>query len=302
MTLALEITGVSKSYGDFQAVKNISTAIPAGCICGFLGPNGAGKTSTIRMIMNIVLPDTGDIKILGTSGRDNLTRVGYLPEERGLYRKMTVREVIIFFGELKGMSRSQCRQEIDSWLQDFGLAEWASKKVQDLSKGMQQKIQFITTVIHNPDLLILDEPFSGMDPVNTEMMIKTILRLKQEGKTILFSTHIMEQAEKICDIIVLINKGEIILDGKLADVKEKYGRNTVRLQLGNGDFDWSNMDYIASVQDKGEEVLVMLREGAQPQQLLKDLVGRCEVLKFTAGAPPLHDIFINLVGGEDAGV
>jgi len=227
---ALKIEKISKRFGDFYAVKNLSLKIPEGTIYSLLGPNGAGKTTTIRMVMNIIIPDEGSIQVLNEKMDDKMkSRVGYLPEDRGLYPKMRVGELLLFFAELKGIRGQEARNRIDSWLERFDLANWKFKKVEELSRGMQQKIQFIATMIHQPDLIILDEPFSGLDPVNTKLLKDIMLEMKNQGRTIIFSTHRMEQVEMISDNICLINKAEMILEGKLSDIKQQYGKNTVIL-------------------------------------------------------------------------
>jgi len=216
----LKLENISKTYGEKAAVDNLSLAIPKGSIYGIIGPNGAGKTTTIRMIMDIIAPDSGDILINGGKVTGEFkNNVGYLPEERGLYKKMTLEEVIIFFAELKGFEKSRTRETIDGWLKKMSLADYKKKKVEELSKGMQQKLQFITTIIHQPKMVILDELFSGLDPLNIELIKDILLEEKRNGTTILFSTHVMEQAEKLCDYICLINRGHKVLDGKLSDVK-----------------------------------------------------------------------------------
>ncbi len=214
MTASLELSGLQKRYGDFVAVADISLAVPAGVIYGLLGPNGAGKTTTLRMIMDILAPDSGRIQMFGRPRRaEDLLRVGYLPEERGLYRKMTVGDQLLFLAEIHGLKRRQALPAIQSWLARVELAEWEHKKIEELSKGMQQKIQLIGTVLHEPDILVLDEPFSGLDPINQVLFKDLLTEYRRQGKTILFSTHGMEQAEKMCDHIGLISHGRVILAG-----------------------------------------------------------------------------------------
>src|SRR5216110_3375308 len=217
----LVLDRVRKAYAGHTAVDDLSLAVPAGVIYGLLGPNGAGKTTTIRMIMDIIQPDAGSVRLFGApaGGRSNAERIGYLPEERGLYRKMRVLDVLVFLGEMKGMDRGRARQQAEAWLERFGLGQWRLRRVDELSKGMQQKVQFISTVLHDPDLLILDEPFSGLDPVNAQVMKDTLLDLRSRGKTILFSTHIMEQAEKLCEQLCIIARGRKLVDGALSDIK-----------------------------------------------------------------------------------
>src|SRR5229473_1901992 len=220
-TAILILDRVSKRFAGHTAVDELSLSVPRGVIYGLLGPNGAGKTTTIRMIMDTLEPDGGAVRVFGEpgGGRAHSERIGYLPEERGLYRKMRVLDVLVFLGEMKGIDRRQSRQRAETWLERLGLAQWKLRRVDELSKGMQQKVQFISTMLHDPDLMILDEPFSGLDPVNAQVMKDTILDLRSRGKTILFSTHIMEQAEKVCDYVCIIARGKKLVDGTLADVK-----------------------------------------------------------------------------------
>ena len=229
---ALIIDNVSKSFGEVRAVENLSASLPTGCIYGFLGPNGAGKTTTIRMIMNIIRQDCGTITVLGESNIEKvLDRIGYLPEERGLYRKMTVRKVLYYIGSIKGMKKNKLASVIPLWLEKMDLAEWADKKVESLSRGMQQKLQFIATVINDPELLILDEPFSGLDPINLDLLKEIMLGMRSTGKTVVFSTHMMEHAEKLCDYILLIDRGRKIVDCALEDIRSRYDSNVVSVDL-----------------------------------------------------------------------
>lgn len=227
---AMEIEGISKRFGDFYAVKKLSFKIPQGTIYGLLGPNGAGKTTTLRMVMNIIIPDEGSIQVLNQKMDEGMKkRIGYLPEDRGLYPKMKVEELLLFLAEIKGLKGSEARREIDFWLDRFSLSDWKNKKVEELSRGMQQKLQFVVTVIHKPELIILDEPFGGLDPVNTKLIKDIMLEMKEKGRTIIFSTHRMEQVEMVCDNICLINKAERVLEGNLSQIKKRYGKNTVVL-------------------------------------------------------------------------
>src|SRR5712691_7838061 len=229
----LELETVHKSYGSFVAVDRLSLQIPRATIYGLLGPNGAGKTSTIRMIMNIIVPDSGRILFDGAPWHESLLdRIGYLPEERGLYRKMKVVDLLLFLAEIKSVSSQQALPQIVSWLERMGLSQWKDKKLDELSKGMQQKVQFISCAIHNPDLIILDEPFAGLDPLNVAQLKEILLDQKKEGKTILLSTHRMDQAEVLCDSICLINKSRKILDGSLQEIKRRHARNSVYLEAG----------------------------------------------------------------------
>jgi len=288
---------ITKSFGEFTAVNDLSLAVRAGRIYGLLGPNGAGKTTTIRMIVNITAPDSGAITVFGQQITPELQdRIGYLPEERGLYKKMKVGEQVKFFAELKSVPGKEAERRADRWLARLKLTEWKGKKASELSKGMQQKVQFITTVIHEPDLLILDEPFSGLDPVNVVLLKEIILELKAAGKTIIFSTHQMEVAEKICDDICLINRSRKILEGSLREVKRGFSRNAVALRLVGGETVLENRSLISKVQRDSDGVEVLLAEGATAQSLLKDLIAAgATVEKFEMIEPSLHDIFIEKV-------
>ena len=296
---ALEIDNISKKFGDFFAVRDLSFKIQSGTVYGLLGPNGAGKTTTIRMIMNIIIPDQGGITVLGQKLDEKMKeRIGYLPEDRGLYPKMKVGETIRFLAEIKGGRTDTLAKDIDRWLDRFGLTAWKTKKVEELSKGMQQKVQFIVTVIHRPDLIILDEPFSGMDPVNTKLFKDIMLEMKARGCTIIFSTHRMEQVEMICDNICLIDKARMILEGNLAQVKKRYGTNTVDLEY-EGELGFlKDAAEVEKVEDYGKAAEIKLREGADPQDLLRRLAGRVRVRKFEIREPSLNAIFIDQVGGS----
>lgn len=297
---ALEIEGISKKFGDFHAVKKLSFEIPPGTIYGLLGPNGAGKTTTIRMVMNIIIPDEGSIKVLSRRMDEEMKeRVGYLPEDRGLYPKMKVGELLLFLAEIKGLKGSDARQEIDFWLERFDLSDWKSKKVEELSRGMQQKLQFIVTVIHQPELIILDEPFSGLDPVNTKLLKDIMLEMKEKGRTIVFSTHRMEQVEMICDNICLINKAESVLEGNLSQIKKQYGKNTVILDYdGEANF-IKNFPEIEKIDDYGKFMEIRLKEKSSPQDLLPKLVGKISINKYEVKEPTLNAIFIEKVGGKE---
>lgn len=293
----LQLNSINKSFGDLEAVKELSLSVAPGTIYGFLGPNGAGKTTTIRMIMEIILPDRGQILINGAPNTSPavLDRVGYLPEERGVYRKMKVREALEFFAELKGLKKNLHKKKIDAWVERFGMAEVQTKKMEELSKGNQQKIQFLTTVIHEPALIILDEPFMGLDPVNAELIKDVILEQKQRGTAIVFSTHLMESAEKLCDAICLINKGRKVLDGEVKDIKRGFGRNNVILAYdGKSDF-LKNNGIIENYNDSGNYVEIKLRPGASPQALLAAAMQQAEISRFEIAEPSLHEIFLATV-------
>ena len=293
----LQLNSINKSFGDLEAVKELSLSVAPGTIYGFLGPNGAGKTTTIRMIMEIILPDRGQILINGAPNTSPavLDRVGYLPEERGVYRKMKVREALEFFAELKGLKKNLHKKKLDAWVERFGMAEVQTKKMEELSKGNQQKIQFLTTVIHEPALIILDEPFMGLDPVNAELIKDVILEQKQRGTAIVFSTHLMESAEKLCDAICLINKGRKVLDGEVKDIKRGFGRNNVLLAYdGKSDF-LKNNGIIENYNDSGNYVEIKLRPGASPQALLAAAMQQAEISRFEIAEPSLHEIFLATV-------
>lgn len=295
----ISVDHVYKSFGDVKAVEDVSFEIGEGTVFGFLGPNGAGKTTTIRMIMNIIIPDRGQIKVMGESDLRLINnKIGYLPEERGIYRKMKVAEVLLFLAELKMMKIRDAKEVIDSWLIKFDLIDWKDKKVEELSKGMQQKLQFIATIMFKPSLIILDEPFLGLDPINVNLIKNTILDLKKEGRTIIFSTHSMESAEKLCDQIFLINKGKRVLAGKLSDIKEKFGRKNIHIQYdGNSEF-LENSNMILKYDDFGKYTEVQLKEDIDPQMFLKDCISKVKVSKFEIVEPSLNDIFINSVSGN----
>ena len=295
--ITVKLNSIRKSFGDFTAVKDLSLQVRAGRIFGLLGPNGAGKTTTIRMIVNVTAPDSGTIELFGKRITPALQdRIGYLPEERGLYRRMKVGEQLKFFGQLKNVSGKEADRRIDAWLERVKLSEWKNKRSMDLSKGMQQKIQFITAVLHEPDLVILDEPFSGLDPVNVELLKEVVLDLKRAGKTIIFSTHQMDLAERICDDICLINRAEKILDGSLRQIKQSFGRNAVALRIEGSHDVLNNNGLVTNVEIHSDELEVLLATGVSPQQLLKKLVeSHVTVSKFELIEPSLHDIFIEKV-------
>jgi ABC-2 type transport system ATP-binding protein len=294
-TLVLE--SVSKRFDNFTAVDSLTLHVPSGTMYGLLGPNGAGKTTTLRMIMNITLPDSGRIEILGQPMTEDLKEhIGYLPEERGLYPKMKVGETLLFFGEIKGMTSSDARAKSEYWLKRMDLSSWKERKLNELSKGMQQKIQFITTIMNDPDLLILDEPFAGLDPVNADLLKDIMLELKKQGRTIIFSTHRMEQVEKLCDNICLINKSKKVLDGSLREIKAGYGKNTVVVEFqGNDDF-VRDERYVQGANNYGNYAELKLKPGANPQDLLRSMVDRTAITRFEVAEPSLNEIFKDVVG------
>lgn len=294
----LKLSHVSKSFDGFRAVSDLSLEVSAGRIFGLIGPNGAGKTTTIRMIVNITMPDSGQIELFGQPVSIELQdKIGYLPEERGLYKKMKVVEQLRFFGELKNRKGRAAEEAIDRWLVRLKLSEWRNKKASELSKGMQQKVQFITAVMHEPALLILDEPFSGLDPINMELLKEVVLELKDAGVTIIFSTHQMALAEEICDDICLLNRSQKVLSGSLREIKRSFGRNAVALRIEGGDGVLDDTTLVAKVETHSDYVEALLAEGADPQSLLKRLLASGAVVgRFELVEPSLHDIFITKVG------
>ena len=292
---------VSKSFNGHQAVDSLSFGVAGGSIYGFLGPNGAGKTTTIRMIMNIIRPDGGRIEILGGVFNSLTTnRIGYMPEERGLYRKMTTEKVLGYFGAIKGLSSSELSRRVPEWLERVELSEWSKKKVEELSRGMQQKLQFAATVINDPDLLILDEPFSGLDPVNLDLLKGIILQKRQEGKTVLFSTHVMHEAEQLCDRILLINKGRAVVEGTLDEIRGRWQSHTISAELEGETSFMKALPMVTQVNTQGKRLEISLVEEADPQEFLQELIGRVGVKAFEIKVPTLHEIFVNLVKKTDA--
>ena len=297
---ALVLEEVRKAFGATRAVDGLSVRVPEGSIYGFLGPNGAGKTTTIRMIMNIFYPDSGQIVLFGDASPGLAKeRIGYMPEERGLYPKMTVRKVLGYLGAIKGMSRAALAEAIPRWLDRVGLGECADKKAEELSRGMQQKLQFVATVINDPELLILDEPFSGLDPVNLDLLKGIVLDMRSAGKTIVFSTHMMEQAERLCDFILLINKGVKLIDGTLDEIRATYDSGTILLDIeGDGAF-IEGLPCVQQAVHTDKSLEVRLHDGADSQELFEALVGRARVQRFEIKTPSLHETFVQLVGGID---
>jgi ABC-2 type transport system ATP-binding protein len=290
---AIELRAITKQFGSVVAVNDVSLEVPRGSIYGFIGPNGSGKTTTIRMIMNILVPDKGEILVLGRHSHSPVRdEVGYLPEERGLYKRMTVRNVLRYYGQLKGRKTAELDPEIKRWLERLQLTEWADKKVLALSKGMSQKVQFISTVIAKPKLLILDEPFSGLDPVNADALRDSVLELRRTGTTIVFSTHDMSVAERMCDRIFMIFKGHKVLDGTLDDIQSRYGQDTVRVRTAAGSAALSGMPEVDSVVDIGNFQDVKLKGDAQA--LLQRLAQKTPVYHFEIKKPSLHDIFVRI--------
>jgi ABC-2 type transport system ATP-binding protein len=296
--VTLRVENVSKHFGDFTAVNNLSFNVRAGRVFGFLGPNGAGKTTTIRMIVGITAPDEGKIELFGQQMASELQdKIGYLPEERGLYKKMKIVDQLRYFAALKDVSTKEADKRIDFWLDRMKLSEWKTKKTSDLSKGMSQKIQFIATVLHDPDLLILDEPFSGLDPVNVEFLIEVVAELKAQHKTIIFSTHLMETAERLCDDIILINKSRKIIGGTLREVKESYSKNMIALRAIGGENVLNDKSLVLKITEHADEKELVLAENADEQILLKSLLeSGAKISKFEKIEPSLNDIFIEKIG------
>jgi ABC-2 type transport system ATP-binding protein len=298
---AVAIERVTKIFRQHVAVDDLSLQVPRGSIYGFIGPNGSGKTTTLRMIMRIFLPDRGSIRVLGESPESHpslLDRVAYLPEERGLYKQMKVRDVLRFYAELKGMRHSG--GDIDAWLKRMDLSGCADKKVETLSKGMAQKVQFIATVLARPELLLLDEPFSGLDPINTEALRDAILALRRNGATVLFSTHDMDVAEELCDFIFMIYKGRKVLDGTLEAIQDAYGSDTAYVQL-DGSPPLDNLPGVVKVTDLGRAQELRLDPGADTQEILACLMPRGRVRHFEVRRPTLHDIFVRIARPEPVG-
>ena len=292
--MMLQVQNVKKRYGAVQAVDGVSLTASPGKIYGLLGPNGAGKTTTIRMIMNIIAPDQGQILFDGKPIRPgDKNRIGYLPEERGLYRKMVLNDLLHYFASLKGRRRGGVQNRIDDWLERFDLAEWKMRKVEELSKGMSQKVQFIVSVLHDPDILVLDEPFAGLDPVSTEALRKAVLELGKQEKTILLSTHIMEQAERMCSTILIIDSGREVLSGSVEAIKSRFGKNSVIIEF-DGDVDiLHGCDLIGAVISYPRWVEAELAAGVSADQLLGYLVGKVSIKRFEVVTPSLHKIFID---------
>ena len=290
---AITLDRVSKRFGTHVAVNDLSLEVPEGSIYGFIGPNGSGKTTTIRMIMHILLPDSGRISVLGRddtrAARDD---IGFLPEERGLYKKMQVRQLLRYYGGLKGRDRKALDPAIDEWLSRLGLSAWADKKIDTLSKGMAQKVQFISCVVARPRLVILDEPFSGLDPVNAQSLKDAVLELRRQGVTVVFSTHDMATAERLCDRIFMIYKGNKVLDGTLEEVQSRYGHDTVRVRVEGGAAALGRIGGVESINDQGNHQDVRL--SIDPQAFLQALVRAGAVHHFEIAKPSLHDIFVRI--------
>lgn len=298
-TPSVRLTGVTKTFGAHTAVRDLSLEVPRGSLYGFIGPNGSGKTTTIRMILHILAADAGAVEVLGKAGtRAANDRIGYLPEERGLYKKMSVRRLLAYYASLKGMPAGEVRREIDRWLERLDMTEWRDKKIEALSKGMSQKIQFISTVISKPELIILDEPFSGLDPVNVEVLRGAILELVADGATVIFSTHDMTVAEQLCDNVIMIFKGNKVLDGTMEEIYAQYGQDTLHVRTDGGVQALEGLPGVEQMLDLGR--YQELRVRGDSQELLRALTERTRVRHFEETRPTLHDIFIRIAGPEAA--
>ena len=293
MHTVLEVSHLFKSYGDFTAVNDLSFAVQSGEIFGLLGPNGAGKTTTIRIVMDIFKADSGEVRVLGERPAAVRARVGYLPEERGLYKDLKVIEALVYLARLKGTDEATARRSATVWLERVELQDWGKHKVKDLSRGMQQKVQFVAGLVHDPELLILDEPFQGLDPLNVEMIKGLIRELQAAGKTIVLSAHQMNLVEELCDRIVLISRGKAVLYGSLTDIKREFAPHSVRVKT---DGDVTGIPGVAEIKPTGEALLLEL-EGTTPQAVLAELVRRgVDVQSFEVASVPLNDIFVQVVG------
>ncbi len=296
----LSVEHVTKAYRNVPAVVDLSFETGKGSIFGLIGPNGAGKSTTIRMIMNIIAPDSGSIRFDGSPFSEAMkSRIGYLPEERGLYKKVKVQEMLLYLATLKGMKETEAKASASRWLAQFDLADWKNRPIAELSKGMAQKVQFIGSIVHDPDLVLFDEPFSGLDPLSQDLLLESLIELKSQGKTIIFSTHVMEHAEKICDRILLVDKGREVVSGSVGEVKDRYGRNAVQLEFdGDGSF-IAGLPMVASVCAFPRWIDVELKAGGDSEALLAALVGKVRVRRFETMAPSLHKIFVALTGGRN---
>ena len=296
MSTVVSLDRISKSYEQKIAVRELSLQIEEGTMFGLLGPNGSGKTSSIRMMIGITMPDSGQVNLFGKPfSRESLKRVGYLPEERGLYKKMKVMDQLVFMGELRGLDPAVAGKRAHDWCERMQILDSINKKTEELSKGMQQKIQFIATLLHDPELVIMDEPFSGLDPVNATLLQDTLVDLKNAGKAILFSTHRMDQVEKLCDAICLIDRGRPVLQGGMREVKSRYERNRVAMNF-EGDASFLQHPAIASYKNYSGQAEIELKPGANAQDLLRDAVGKATITRFELMEPSLEEIFIRTVG------
>jgi ABC-2 type transport system ATP-binding protein len=300
MDHALTLDGVTKRFGQFTAVSDLSLKVPKGSIYGFLGQNGAGKTTTIRMVMSIFHQDEGTISVLGHSDASQVKdRLGYLPEEKGLYKKMKTAEIVAYFGKLKGMDKSTANLKARELLTQYGLGDWMDKKCEAMSKGMGQKVQILGTIIHNPDLVILDEPFSGLDPVNRDMMRDTILDMKREGRTVIFSTHVMEQAEQLCDAMMMLHKAELAFEGTVAEIKQGLDKG-IRIDYDGDGSVLQDLPDQKRINDNNKSAEIFLKPGADPQNALRWLADHLTIRSFDISEPSLHEVFVRTVEARDA--
>ena len=293
----VELENLTKTFGKLKAVDELSLQVPEGSIYGFIGPNGSGKTTTLRMIMNIFYPDAGAIRIFGNPLLEaSIDRVGYLPEERGLYKKMKVRELLRFYGELKRGHRVD--KDIDYWLDKLELADWGNKKIETLSKGMSQKVQFIATIVSRPELIILDEPFTGLDPVNAEALKDAVLELKSQGATVIFSTHDMHVAERMCDFIFMIFRGKKVLDGTLSSIQDEFGADTLRIRSEANGSALQDLEGVEKITNYGQEQELRISAGHDHQKILTQIMSRTRVWSFELAKPTLYDIFVRIAGPQ----
>ncbi len=297
---AVRLEGVTKRFGKTAAVSSLDLEIPLGTVYGLLGPNGSGKTTTLRMIMGILVPDEGRVELLGgPPSLSRTNRVGYLPEERGVYRKMKVQDLLVFLGEIRGLSHSESDRRAREWLDRLELSEWGQRRVQDLSKGMQQKVQFIGTIMHEPELLILDEPFSGLDPINQEVLEKIVREFRNRGTTILFSTHLMDHAERLCERVCLISKARKVLDADLKELKRRERKGLVAIQFSGPDR-WIRGPEVAEIRQAEDGVHLVLKEGADHQEILRrGVAAGARIDRFDLVEPRLHEIFVRHAGGPE---
>jgi ABC-2 type transport system ATP-binding protein len=296
---AVEISSVTKTFGSVKAVDDLSLLVPEGAVYGFIGPNGSGKTTTMRMIVNIFYPDSGAIRVFGDAMTPERTGlIGYLPEERGLYKNMPVKALLEFYGELR--SGRKVSAEVDRWLERFGLSEWAPRKLDALSKGMTQRVQFIAAAIGSPRLMILDEPFSGLDPVSSESLREAVIDLRRNGTTVILSTHDMRTAETLCDSILMIFRGRKVLDGTLAEIQDQYGNDTIRVSAEGGIPVMEGLPGLESIRDLGQVQELRIARGFDSQDTLRALIARTRVTNFTIARPSLDDIFVRIAGPEGA--
>jgi len=298
---AVELGEITKTFDGHRAVNALTLSVPPGSIYGFIGPNGSGKTTTLRMIMRILHPDSGSIRVFGEERHEVYAeRIGYLPEERGLYRTMRVRDLLTFYARLK--NGKEVRREVDRWLERLDLKEWANKKVEQLSKGMSQKVQFIVSVVHRPDLVILDEPFTGLDPVNQDALQSVVLELRADGATVIFSTHDMTTAESMCDFICMIYQGRKVLDGTLTSIQDAYGSDTARVRVESNAEVLRGLPGVEHITDRGRLQELRLTQGCDSQRLLAEIMSRTRVIQFELARPSLHDIFVRIAGPAEGEV